>query len=230
MAVSSDGGATWTEKPAATGPNRQWDPMTTVSADGVIHLGYMQYPTGDDKNEYLELYYVSSADGWKTTTTPRVMNGVRCRFPHLFSDPERNVLWYVTKDERDHLPPNQYQADVFLWYSLDGGASWSEGEFATDHGSDEVGYQGYALGPDGSLHVNYLLWPVSGENRMLYTTRPSPVTSAASGGNRDVVSTQQGCSASGIGTAQSGIAAPLAVALAVAVSRARRGRARRGEP
>ncbi|MCA9563143.1 MAG: exo-alpha-sialidase [Myxococcales bacterium] len=154
-AVSSDGGASWEEVLAAGGSGDQWDPVSLVDPNGVAHLGIMYYPLGVNGGGTVEVDYLRSTD-FETWTEPQAVNPIRSRFPHLLYDYEADILWFLTKDERDYENPRTVHADVISLYSSDSGLTWSEPEFATDLGDAEMGLQGYAVGPDGRVHINFL--------------------------------------------------------------------------
>lgn len=156
-AVSADGGASWTEKLVAGGNGDQWDPESLITPDGTIHVGVMEYPLGVSGAAPPRLYYIQSHDLGETWTSPVQLSENRSRFPHLLYDARHGAVWYTFKDERDFEDPLARHADVVGKYSTDNGLTWSTLEFGTDEGDQEVGLQGYAVGPDGGLHVNYVL-------------------------------------------------------------------------
>jgi hypothetical protein len=174
MAVSEDGGQTWNADVAFGGAGAQWDPDILVDSHGVIHMGIMEYPNGvSSSDRFVDVLYARSADGGLSWSQTIDLVEPRSRFPHLLHDNSNDVLWFFTKDERDYASPQATYADIVGAYSLDGGLTWSETEFATDEGDEEVGLHGFAIGPDGTVHLNYLL--MSDERAMRYVRRDSPV-------------------------------------------------------
>ena len=153
-AFSEDGGATWTERLVMGGPGTQWDPMSVVDKNGVIHVGIMEEPAGNPFN--VRILYTRSADGGLSWTTPVELSTARSRFPFLSYDHSSNVLWLFWKDERDFDESNgNPQADIVGRFSYDGGDNWSELEYLTDAGTADVRFPAFSMGPDGRPGVVY---------------------------------------------------------------------------
>lgn len=151
VAVSNDGGQTFVERVGHAAPQRDWDPDAIVDPQGVIHLAWMSEgpPAG------VSIDYKRSADQGQTWTPPVRLSQARSRFPFLVKDPRRPYMWLFWKDERDAEPPpsQNFRADIACKLSVDGGRSWSQMEFATDLGNEEVKFPGIAIDPAGRPNV-----------------------------------------------------------------------------
>lgn len=175
VAVSQDGGESWVEKVGADGAGDQWDPDLLVGPNDELHLGIMEYPLGVENSPTVLIHYSRSVNLGDSWTEPFQLVENRSRFPHLLYDGGADIIWFFTKDERDYVDPKNIYADIVAWHSLDAGETWSDMEFATDEGDNDVGYQGYAMGPDGTVHINYnFINHSSRDNTLKYIQRKRP--------------------------------------------------------
>lgn len=154
VAVSTDGGQTFTERVGAATPARDWDPEAAVDAHGVIHLGVMttQMP-------YAAIDYRRSTDQGRTWSAAVTLSEANSRFPFWALDNPHGVLWLFWKDERDFLTPAcpspNRCADIAGKFSTDGGLTWSALEFVTDLGAVEVKFPAFDVDGGGRPHA---LW------------------------------------------------------------------------
>ncbi len=156
MATSTDGGATWSAPQLVVqSPHNDSDPDLVIDPQGRWHLFFHRYPQGDPFFG-AAVWYGHSDDGgqtWAPAGWRRL--SVEGKRSHLTEgdryDETTGRLWCMWKDERD----GPSSPDIMLSYSTDGGATWSEPEFASDEGSQPVGYKAMALFPDGRLALNY---------------------------------------------------------------------------
>lgn len=154
VAVSTDGGQTFTERVGAATPARDWDPEVAVDAHGVIHLGVMtvQMP-------YAAIDYRRSTDGGLTWSAAVTLSEANSRFPFWALDNPHGVLWLFWKDERDFLTPAcpspNRCADIAGKFSTDGGLTWSALERVTDLGAVEVKFPAFDVDAGGRPHA---LW------------------------------------------------------------------------
>lgn len=145
LAISTDGGATFTERPGVATSQRDWDPDALVAPNGVIHLTYMTQQITEDR-----VGYTYSSDGGVTWSAPFQLSEVRGRLSTISRDPRRNLLWILWKDERDAIAA---RSDLIVRFSTDGGATWLPAEFITDLGDVDPLFPSIAVGPDGHPHV-----------------------------------------------------------------------------
>ncbi len=153
LAVSTDGGTSFTEKTGVATGNRDWDPDTLVDSNGTIHLTYTTYRV----NAAPSVEYTRSTDRGVTWSPAQTVSEARSQLSSWVADRFRNILWLLWKDERDAdpAPGTQSRADVALRYSLDGGRSWSAQEFASNEGEFDTRFPSMAIGPDGRIHVTW---------------------------------------------------------------------------
>lgn len=155
VAVSTDGGAHFTERVGKASPSDDWDPEAAVDSSGTIHLAVMTTNGIDSTIDYLR-----STDQGQHWTTPVILSEAKSRFPFWSPDNANGVLWLFWKDERDFTTTPACTglnrcADIAGKYSTDGGQTWSGIEFVTDLGDTDVKFPSPAMGPDGVPHV---LW------------------------------------------------------------------------
>lgn len=154
LAVSTDGGQSFSERVGAATAQRDWDPEAIVDANGVIHLGIMTL-----QPPYASVDYRRSTDQGQSWSASVTLSEASSRFPFWAPDNAHGVIWLFWKDERDFLTPNcpgpERCADIAGKYSSDGGLTWSAQELVTDLGSVEVKFPALAVGPDGRPHA---LW------------------------------------------------------------------------
>ncbi|MFQ5594735.1 MAG: exo-alpha-sialidase, partial [Anaerolineae bacterium] len=155
VAVSTDSGATFTERFVYDSGRNDWDPEVTVDADGVLHLAYF---TDRDGPTNSAIDYGRSTDQGQSWSTPVVLSEASSRFPSWAPDIAHGVLWLFWKDERDFTrvegcTAQNRCADIAGKYSADGGQTWSEMEFITDLGNVELKLPAFIVGADGRPHV-----------------------------------------------------------------------------
>lgn len=154
VAVSTNGGQTFTERVGAATALRDWDPEVMVDPSGALHLGIMvMHPP------FSSVVYRRSADQGQSWSASVTLSEASSRFPFWAPDNPHGVIWLFWKDERDFLTPAcpepERCADIAGKYSTDGGLTWSAQEFVTDLGSVEVKFPALIVGPDGRPHA---LW------------------------------------------------------------------------
>lgn len=151
LAVSTDGGRTFTERVGMASSSMEWDPDVAVDNIGVIHLSFMTYrPEGS-----ITIDYQRSEDRGLTWNGQATLSEAISRFPFWVPDNKNNLLWLFWKDERDISGSDNRKADVAAKYSADSGLTWSSIEFVTNLGDIEVKFPSPALGPDGRTHVTW---------------------------------------------------------------------------
>lgn len=175
VAVSTDGGATFTERVGCDErQTREWDPEIVVDTGGVLHLSCMTLAKPGEGT----IVYLQSHDLGQTWTAPVVLSEADSRFPFWATDQAHGILWLFWKDERDFLsdscqPPSRC-ADLMGKYSSDGGMTWSEAEFLTDYGATEVKFPAYDIGPDGTVYALWSLVLPDTNNEEVFVTWRSP--------------------------------------------------------
>lgn len=151
VAVSVDGGATFTERPAATDALvDEWDPTLLVDPSGVLHLSY----TFRSSPTVASIDYRRSSDLGSTWSLPTTLSSAPSFFSWWAYDTSNQVLWVLWKDERDASGGDR-RSDLAARYSRDDGLSWSAEELVTDLGDTECEFPALAIGPDGAA---YAVW------------------------------------------------------------------------
>ena len=187
LVKSEDGGLTWTD-PVAVSPivrrsygERGDDTGTSgvfgtlrvvqgsqpeVTADGTVHVAWMD-STDDDSQEGIGEIQVSSStdagDTWSAPVVASVFNETEFRprtasfrfwassFPQIASGPDNEV--YIAYVGRPADKPND-DGDVFLIRSTDGGVTWDRPLVLNDDDTDHVQmFPSIDAGPDGKVHV-----------------------------------------------------------------------------
>lgn len=171
LAVSTDGGATFTERVGhAARRNREWDPEVLVDAAGILHLAYMDL--GQPPNSYI--VYLQSADAGQTWTTARTVSKANGRFPFWAADFANDGFWLFWKDEQDFLTPACPQpsrcADIIGMYSNDGGQTWSDTEFVTDYGAEELKFPAFAVSRTGIVYATWSIRNATTNRETVYVT------------------------------------------------------------
>ncbi len=156
VAVSRDGGQTFTTSAAADTPFRDWDPEGWVDADGVIHLAWMTQRGG---GRGVTIDYSRSMDSGESWTSAVSLSTVSSRFPSWAPSPDGRSAWLIWKDERDFgkapCVGRDRCADLAGVFTADGGRSWSVPELFTDLGEVEAKFPSVAVDRAGVLH---LMW------------------------------------------------------------------------
>lgn len=187
LVKSQDGGLTWTD-PVAVSPvvRRSYGErgddtggsgvfgtlrvvqgsQPEVTADGTVHVAWMD-STDDDSQEGIgEIQVATSADAgdtWSTPVVASVFNETEFRprtasfrfwassFPQIASGPDGEV--YISYVGRPSDKPND-DGDVFLTKSTDGGATWERPRVLNDDDTEHVQmFPAIDTGPDGTIHV-----------------------------------------------------------------------------
>lgn len=172
LAVSTDGGATFTERVGhAERQNREWDPEVLVDAAGILHLSYMDL--GQPPNS--SIVYLQSADAGQTWSEARIVSEVNGRFPFWAADSANGGFWLFWKDERDFLTPACPQpsrcADIIGMYSGDGGQTWSTTEFVTDYGAEELKFPAFVVSNTGISYATWSIRNAATGRETVYVTR-----------------------------------------------------------
>ncbi len=179
MAVSEDGGQTWSAPfPVVASPDMNSDPDVVIDDQNRIHLFFHRYPVGNMFDGALVGYGWSDDAGntWQPANWMQLSEpGIRS---HLVEgnryDPVNDILWSVWKDERDVSSGGG--PDIVVSYSTDRGNTWSEPEFATDWGSQAIGFKAGALLPNGGLALNYEVAGADGKLRVYFRKRNLSLT------------------------------------------------------
>lgn len=168
VAVSTDGGSTFSEHFGMATSAVEWDPDLVVDRFGRIHLAAMVR-----ENDMISIYYNQSDDFGLTWSTSVKLTDYYSRFPFWATNPDLDVFWLFWKDERDRVAPDLIQADVAGKYTTDFGNTWSVLDRATDEGTAEVRFPSPALGSNGTAYVLWSNEPVSSgtDEQVSITTR-----------------------------------------------------------
>ena len=187
LVKSEDGGRTWTD-PVAVSPvvrraygERGDDTGSAgvfgtlrvvqgsqpeVTADGTVHVAWMD-STDDDSQEGIgEIQVASSSDAGETWSDPvvaSVFNETEFRprttnfrfwassFPQIASGPDGEV--YIAYVGRPSDKPND-DGDVFLTKSFDGGRTWDRPQVLNDDDTDHLQmFPSIDTDPDGAVHA-----------------------------------------------------------------------------
>jgi hypothetical protein len=174
VAVSRDGGATFTTSAAVDTRFRDWDPEAWVDADDVIHLAWMTQRGG---GLGVTIDYSRSADFGANWTAPVSLNTVSSRFPSWAPTADGQSAWLLWKDERDFgtapCVGRERCADLAGAFTQDGGQSWSTPELFTDLGQVEVKFPSISVDAAGSVH---LMWSDKRDpvEQIFYAVRQAP--------------------------------------------------------
>jgi len=187
LVKSEDGGRTWTD-PVAVSPvvRRAYGEtgdgsgatgvfgtlrvvqgsQPEVSADGTVHVAWMDSTDDDSQEGVGEIQIASSSDAGETWSTPvvaAVFNEVEFRprtnffrfwassFPQIAAGPDGDV--HIAYVGRPSDKPND-DGDVFLTSSLDEGLTWSRPKVLNDDDTDNLQmFPSIDVGPDGAVHA-----------------------------------------------------------------------------
>jgi hypothetical protein len=145
VAVSTDGGLSFVERPAIATSQRDWDPEAAVDRSGRIHVACMTYRV----YPAITIDYVRSTNSGLSWSSPSTLSETRGRFPFFAPDNRNGALWLFWKDERDYIAPNNFRADMVCRYTRNGGSTWPTAEFATDLGDEELKFPCITVTPSG---------------------------------------------------------------------------------
>lgn len=176
MAYSTDGGSTWTERPAFGGGvvecDKEHDPTVLVDERGWFHASYSLKPEGN----YIEgsrVMYARSTDlGATWEAGVMLSDNVESDYAYSIYDPVNDLVWQFWQDYRDAIHPDP-KKDLMCRYSWDAGETWSNGEFLTSAGDDDVGFPGYAPLPNGGALATYA-HPIGTDSTTSYFRRRLP--------------------------------------------------------
>lgn len=151
LAVSRDGGMTWSTSGSVPLPGRQYIDALMVTVDGVVLVGSTTRDKGDTTvNEPLFLAAPAPDFVPQVVPTPDGFRG-DVDFVAVFEDGDDWVIVGVTeKPERDGTDDNDDIPTV--WRSPDQGATWTRTEVPVP-GSPDTPLNAFAFGPDGSWNL-----------------------------------------------------------------------------
>ena len=160
--TSSDGGSTWAEIPVPfpdgeEQPARCYAPDVAYAPDGTLYLSYVTLKgTGNRPNA---VWTVSSTDGGRTLSVPRLATGPLAFQVRLTADPAQNsrlfLTWLQAAEVGTLLFPTTGNP-IQMARSEDGGATWSTPVRVSAAGRARVVAPAPAAAPDGKLSVLYL--------------------------------------------------------------------------
>lgn len=173
LAVSTDGGETWTHKHVADAPegfDNLWAVQADVTLEGVVHVGWAARL--DD--ERMGLFHASSADLGETWSNVTTVCGEGLNFlPWVATAADGRVAlgWYggdVTGEPDEAAQGAEWFA--YVAESADGGATWTKAKVsdepvkrgpmcprgaACDGERELLDYVGMVYAPDGRMHYAY---------------------------------------------------------------------------
>ncbi|MCP4249295.1 MAG: exo-alpha-sialidase [bacterium] len=169
VAVSTDGGATFSVETPAHNPNfDEQDPESVVDTAGNVHLAYHIGP-GANGIQYLRR--VAGTGLWTTPVTLSPDAGAYLGWAY----DSIGVLWLLWKDQRDSVNAIDARSDLMARSSVDGGINWGTAEFITDRCFTEVGTHSIAVGPGGAPAVIWIDGGAGSSDGMYVKTRdPGP--------------------------------------------------------
>lgn len=151
LAISRDGGMTWTTSGNLVLDGRQFIDSLMVTADGVVMVGSTTTTKGDSSVE-APLFLAAPAPDYVPQVVP-TPDGFRgdISFVAVFEDGTDWVIVGSTeKPENDGSDDNN---DIpTIWRSPDQGATWTRTEVPVA-GSPDTPVYGFAVGPDGSWNI-----------------------------------------------------------------------------
>lgn len=174
VAISTDGGVSFTEQVAVDTPFDDWDPEAWVDASGSIHLAWM---TQRGRGQGVTIDYARSDDQGRSWTPARTLSRVNSRFPSWAPSPDGTSAWLTWKDERDFgtqpCVGKERCADLAGAWTGDGGRTWTEPELFTDMGELELKFPSVAVDRDGRLQ---LMWSDrrDGAEQIYFQERQAP--------------------------------------------------------
>lgn len=190
MAYSTDGGSTWTERPAFGGGamecDKEHDPTVLVDKRGWFHASYSFKPEGN----YIlgsRVWYARSTDLGATWEEGVMLSDtLESDYAYSIYDPGNDLIWQFWQDYRDAVHPDP-KKDLMGRFSWSAGVSWSNMEFLTDAGDADVGFPAYVTLPNGGVLATYA-YPIGTDSTTSYFRRrlPAVPTGVASGPERAV--------------------------------------------
>jgi len=158
--TSSDGGASWLQRPVPAPPGVQdecFAPDVAFGSDGTLYLTFV---TLEGLGNVPGAVWMSrSPDGGKTFSEPERVLGKLAFQVRLVADPDESGGLYLTYLQASDVglfrfsePGNPIRAI----HSDDGGESWSEPVRVNDPARGRVVAPAPAVGPDGEIYVLYL--------------------------------------------------------------------------
>ena len=157
--VSSDGGASWSQKPlpAPKGERECYAPDAAFDADGTLYMSYVTLRgAGHVPNA---AWIVTSEDGGSTLSAPKRVLGRLVFQVRLATDPKvagRVYLTWLQGTEVGIYRFSELGAPIRTMRSDDGGASWSDPVAASSLERQRVLAPATAIGPRGEVYVLYL--------------------------------------------------------------------------
>lgn len=179
MSKSTDFGKTWTATAINPGASSVTNPFAAIDPrTGALYVTWDQR----EGNGPQQVFFMSSADGGKTWSTPlnladdRPERGIERYNPGISVAPNGrvDVAWFDFRNDPNFVPregttaPRIRYADVYMASSDDGGKSWTPNIRVTDRSIDTsigVTFSNYGLrGTVGIASTNsaaYVVWPDS---------------------------------------------------------------------
>ena len=158
--VSSDGGATWTQRPvpAPRGERVCYAPDIAFSADGTLYMSFVTLRgLGNVPNA---AWLVRSRDGGRTLERPRKVLGRLAFQVRLAADPQRPRGLYMTWLQGTGVGVYSFEAPgenpIRAMRSDDGGVTWLASTRASSPDHGRAVSPSPAVGPNGELYVLYL--------------------------------------------------------------------------
>ncbi|MBC8198235.1 MAG: hypothetical protein H8E60_10160 [Candidatus Marinimicrobia bacterium] len=170
MALSIDGGISWNEKPISVGPGKQWDPGIIIDKDNYFHINYHEVPSN---NPYVANIMAGwsndGGDHWEPNGFIQISpENIRSNLTAFAYDLFHDYIWVFWKDHRD----GHFESDVMGSFSTDKGESWSQPEFVSDLGDQQLGFKSTTCSPNGIIAVNFDEWnSETGSGTIYYTQR-----------------------------------------------------------
>lgn len=157
--TSSDGGASWTQKPlpAPRGERECYAPDVAFDADGTLYMSFVTLRgAGHVPNA---AWLVTSEDGGRTLSTPRRVLGRLVFQVRLATDSATAGRVYLTWLQGSEVGIYRFSdrgATIRTMRSDDGGGSWSEPVAVSGLERERVLAPSTAIGPRGEVYVLYL--------------------------------------------------------------------------
>ncbi len=159
LRLSSDGGATWRQKPvpAPRGERVCFAPDAAFGGDGTLYVSFVTLRgRGNVPNA---AWILTSKDGGKTLSAPKRVVGRLAFQVRLAADPaapRRVYLTWLQGSEVGVYRFSRLAAPIRTMRSDDAGATWSTPVQASSTQRQRVLAPSTAVGPDGAVYVLYL--------------------------------------------------------------------------